>query len=224
MPVITIRGKMGSGAPEIGKKVAERLHVDYIDREVIAAVATRLNIQEQEIAAKETPPCTLRERIEEALQRGYATGVGVQGAYLPISQIPLDDNRYLEALSFFFKDLAQGHSAVIYGRGSQYILRDNPKTVNVSIVAPFKVRLKRVMEAMNINEDRAKQEISHFDNSAREFIKRFFGADMEDPTCYDLVVSTERLNYDSAASVILESLRIKRDEVAAASALSATSP
>ena len=224
MPVITIRGKMGSGAPEIGKKLAERLQIDYIDRETIAGVAARLNIQEQELAAKETPPCSLRERIEEALQRGYATGVGVQGAYLPISQIPLDDNRYLEALSSFFKDLAQGHSAVIYGRGSQYILRDNPKTVNVSIVAPFKVRLKRVMESMNINEERAKQEISRFDNSAREFIKRFFGAEMEDPTCYDLVLSTERLSYDSAASIILESLRIKRDEVAAAKALSTTSP
>ena len=36
MPVITIRGKLGSGAPEIGKLVAESLHIDYIDREIIA--------------------------------------------------------------------------------------------------------------------------------------------------------------------------------------------
>lgn len=218
MPVITIRGKMGSGAPEIGKKVAERLHFEYIDREMIAAVAAKLKLGEPEILAKETPPCNFRERIEETLQRVYAPGLFYQGAYLPFSQIPLDDNRYVEALSALIKDLAEGHSAVIYGRGSQFILRDHPKTINVSIVAPFKVRLKRVMEEMNISEDRAKHEITHFDNSVREFIKRFFGADMEDATCYDLVISTERLNYDSAASIILESLRIKRDEVAALNA------
>jgi CMP/dCMP kinase len=212
MPIITIRGRMGSGAPEIGKKVAERLGFDYIDRELIAAVAARLNLQEHEIIAKETPPCSLRERIEEALQRGYATGVGVQGAYLPISQIPLDDNRYLEVLTSFIKELAQGHSAVVYGRGSQFILRNNPKTLNVSIVAPFSVRLKRVMERLNASEERARHEINRFDNSAKEFLKRYFGADMEDPTCYDLVINTERGSFDSAASIIIESLRIRREE------------
>jgi cytidylate kinase len=214
MPVITIRGKLGSGAPEIGRKVAEKLHFDYIDRELIAEVACRLNLEEQDIIAKEMPPCTLRERIEEALQRGYATGVGVQGAYLPISQIPLDDNRYLEALSSLIKELAQGHSAVIYGRGSQFILRDHPHTINISIVAPFKVRLKRVMEAMKISEDRAKHEINRFDNSAREFIKRLFGAEMEDPVHYDLVINTERFSFETAASLILEALRLKEPELA----------
>jgi shikimate kinase len=38
MPVITIRGKMGSGAPEIGRKIASILKIDYIDREIIAEV------------------------------------------------------------------------------------------------------------------------------------------------------------------------------------------
>jgi hypothetical protein len=110
MPVITIRGKFGSGAPEIGKAIAAKLGIDYIDREIIAQVATRLNLEEQEIVAKETPPWTLRGRIGEALQRGYAAGVGIQGAYLPVWQIPLDDNRYIEALSSFIKELAQGRN------------------------------------------------------------------------------------------------------------------
>ena len=130
MPVITIRGKLGSGAPEIGKKVASLLKIDYIDRQIIAKVAERLNTHEQEILAKEMPPCTLRERIEEALQRGYATGIGIQGAYLPITQIPLDDSRYLEALTTLIKELAERPS-VIHGRGSQFILRNHPHVLNV---------------------------------------------------------------------------------------------
>ena len=113
MPVITIRGKMGSGAPEIGRMLAEQLKYDYIDREIIAAVATRLNLQENEVIAKEMPPVTLRERIEEALQKGYAAGIGVQGAYLPISQIPLDDTRYINALTSLIKDLASSDNMVM---------------------------------------------------------------------------------------------------------------
>ena len=220
MPVITIRGKMGSGSPEIGKKVAELLHIDCIDRQIVAAVAERLKLQEREIIAKETPPCTLRERIEEALQRGYATGVGFQGAYLPISQIPLDDNSYFDALSAFIQDLAEGHSGVIIGRGSQFILKDHPKAMHVSIVAPFKLRVKRFMESMHTTEERARQEIEHSDNSARIFHKRFFGAEMEDPTCYDLVISTEHLGFDAAAAIIVEALRIRKEEKISQGALS----
>jgi len=208
MPVITIRGKLGSGAPEIGKMLSEKLNWDYIDREILAQVASRLNLQENEVIAKEMPPVSLRERIEEALQKGYATGVGVQGAYLPISQIPLDDTRYLAALTSLIKELAQGNS-IIYGRGSQFILRDHPHTINVSVVAPFRIRLKRVMEGLKISEDKAKQEMTRFDNAAREFLKRYFGAEMEDPTCYDIVVNTERLDYEMACSVVINTLRLR---------------
>lgn len=213
MPIITIRGKLGSEAPAIGRLVAEKLGIDYIDQEIIAQVAARLKIEEQDVMAKEMPPITLRERIEEALQRGYATGVGVQGAYLPISQIPLDDNRYLDALTSFINELAEGHSAVIYGRGSQFILRSHPHTLNVSIVAPFPVRLKRSMEFLKANEDRAKQEMTRLDNGAREFLKRYFKAEMEDPTHYDLVINTEKFDVPTAAAVILNTLKMREPEM-----------
>jgi hypothetical protein len=43
MPVITIRGNLGSGAPEIGKLVADRLRIHYDEREIIAAIASHLH-------------------------------------------------------------------------------------------------------------------------------------------------------------------------------------
>jgi cytidylate kinase len=209
VPVITIRGKLGSGAPEIGKLVAESLHVDYIDREIIAQVAARLNLEEQEVVAKEMPPTSLQDRIAEALAHGYTIGNGIQGAYLPIWQIPLDNNRYLEALTGLITELAKGHSAVIYGRGSQFILKDYPGSLHVSIVAPLKVRVQRVMENRKISEEAANKEIARFDGSAREFMKRFFGAEMEEPTYYDLLVNTEKYSYQSTANIILEAMKIK---------------
>jgi cytidylate kinase len=221
MAVITIRGKLGSGAPDIGRKAAERLHIDYIDREIIAEVANRCNLEESEVLAKEMPPARLQERIAEALARGYSIGDGIQGAYLPFWQIPLGDNRYLEALTSFVQEIAKDHSAVIYGRGSQFILKDYPQTLHVSIVAPLKLRITRVMESMGISEDKAKQEVSHFDCAAREFLKRFFGAEMEEPTHYDLVINTERLTYDDAAAIIASAMYrrtagAKRDEAVGA--------
>ena len=72
MSVITIRGQLGSGAPEVGRQIADRLHADYVDREIIAEVAARLRRQEQEVIAKEMPPSSLLGRIAEALGRSLA--------------------------------------------------------------------------------------------------------------------------------------------------------
>jgi len=152
MSVITIRGQLGSGAPEIGKQAAEKLHVDYIDREIIADVAKRLKRSKEGIADKEMPPGTLLGRIAEALVRGLAMSgdsAGMYaGAYLPTWEMPLDDTRYLAGLESVVKELGRSQSLVIRGRGSQFILKDYPRTLHVLTVAPLELRLKRVMQEL----------------------------------------------------------------------------
>lgn len=213
MPVVTIRGRLGSWAPEIGKATAANLHIDYVDREIIAEVSSRLNLQEQEIIAKECPPSGLRGRIAEALARGYSAGDGIQGVGMPFWQMALDDGSYIEAMTSFIQELASNHAAVIYGRGGQFILKDHPRALNVSVVAPFEFRLKRVMQSLNLNEYRAKHEMNRFDNSAREFMKRFFNADMEDPTNYDLVINTKHFDLPNSVSLITQALALKQSRL-----------
>jgi len=81
--VVTIRGQLGSGAPEIGRQVADILHADYVDREIIAEVAARLHRQEREVIAKEMPPSSLLSWIAEALGHSHAFHDGFTDAYLP---------------------------------------------------------------------------------------------------------------------------------------------
>lgn len=209
MPIVTIRGQLGSGAPEVGRLVADRLRVDYVDREIIAEVASRLNRQEKEVVAKEMPPSTLLGRIAEALEHSYAFGDGMAGAYLPMGQIPLDDTRYLRALETVVKELARSQSLVILGRGSQFILKGDPDTLHVLLVAPLEVRVKRVMQDLNLSPEAAKLEIGRFDSSLRQFIKRYFKTELEDPVFYDLVINTERFSFEAAASIAVDALSLK---------------
>jgi len=209
MSVVTIRGQLGSGAPEVGKEVAARLHADYVDREIIAEVAARLHRQEQDVLAKEMPPSNLLGRIAEALEHSYGFDVGFEGAYLPSWQIPLNDTRYFQALETVVKELARKQSLVLRGRGSQFILKDFPGAVHILVVAPFKVRLKRVMENFQLNQEDAKREMERFDKSSREFIKRYFKAEMEDPVHYDVVINTERLSFQAAASLVVNATLAK---------------
>ena len=209
MTVVTIRGQLGSGAPEVGKQVADRLHADYVDREIIAEVAARLQRQEQEVIAKEMPPSSLLGRIAEALGSTYGFGEGFAGAYLPISQMPLDDTRYLQALEAVVRGLARREPLVISGRGSHFILKDYPGALHVLVVAPLEVRVNRLVQQRKLDPETAKLEIDHSDKSLREFIKRYFDAELEDPTHYDLVVNTDHFSFQAAASIVVDALALK---------------
>ncbi len=213
MSVVTIRGQLGSGAPEIGKQVAERLNVDYIDREIIADVAKRLKQSKEGIADKEMPPGTLLGRIAETLGRGLAMSGGstgmYAGAYVPTWEMPLDDAHYLTGLESVIKELAKSQAVVIRGRGSQFILKDYPGAIHILVVAPLELRVKRVMESSKLDEENSKKEIERFDSSRREFTKRYFHAELEDPVYYDLVINTEHLSFEDAASIVLGALPFK---------------
>lgn len=209
MPLITIRGPLGSGSPDIGKLIAQRLHIDYVDREIIAEVAARLDRREEDVKEKEMPSSGLFGRIARALERGYSSEIGFEGAYMHVWQIPLDDARYLKTLEAVLRELARTQALVIQGRGSQFILRDYARALHVLVTAPMEIRLKRVRENLKVDAESAKREISRFDGGGREFIKRYFKAEVWDPVNYDLVVNTEHLSFEAAAEVIIKALSFK---------------
>jgi len=207
MPVITIRGLYGSWAAEIGELIAHKLNIDSVDREIIAGVAERLRRPSTSIAEKEMPPSTLLGRISEAMAQTACLGDGIYaGVYSPLCEIPLNDTNYLSGLEYVIKELAASQSIVIRGRGSHFILKDFPGAFHVLIVAPIAARVKRVMERKKLNEVDARKEIARFDDGSREFVKRYFKANIADPINYDMVINTNHLSVESVASIIVEAL------------------
>ena len=207
MPVITIRGQFGSWANEIGELIAHKLKIDYVDREIIAGVAERLRRPSTSIEEKEMPPSTLLGRIAEAMAKTSYMGDSVfTGIYSPLWEIPLDDMKYLAGLESVVRELAGSRSIVIMGRGSQFILKDLPGAFHVLIVAPVEVRVKSVMERLNLNKEDAESEMARIDDGNRLFIKRFFKADLYDPVNYHVVINTRHLSIECAASIVVDAV------------------
>jgi len=215
MAVITIRGQLGSGAPEIGRLIAAGLHIDYVDREIIARVAELLDRREQDVMAKEMPPSSILGRIAEAwehippLSTSPSSTRMYLSACLPNWEKPIDDTRYLRGLQSIVKEVATSKSVVICGRGSQFLLRDNPGAFHVLVVAPLEMRVKRVMESLKVEEKNAKKEIAGSDSRRCEFIKRYFKTQLEDPVNYHLVINTGYLDFETAASIVVNALPLK---------------
>ena len=210
MPVVTIRGQYSSDAPEIGEQIARELGIDYMDQKIIADVAQRLRTSNQRIAEKEMPPSTLLGRIAEAIRSNYVFDSGYLDMYLPLGEMPLDDKNYLAGLTNVITEMAKSGNIVIRGRGGQFILKDFPGAFHIMIVTPLEKRIRRVMTESQVDEKAARDEIKRHDSSLREFIKRYFRAENDDPQHYDLVISTAHFSIDAAVQVALGALRLKQ--------------
>jgi len=214
MSIVTIRGQLGSGAPEIGKLVARKIQADYVDREITDGVAERLQRRVKDVVEKEKPPASLFGRISEvASYSGPIVGAPITG-YFPVHlsawKAPLDDSCYTQALESVITELARSQPIVIRGRGSQFILKDHPDAIHVLIVAPLNIRLRRVMDSLKMDEETAKKEIARSDSSSRAFIKRYFNAELEDPVNYNLVINTKYLSFADSASIIVNVISSKK--------------
>jgi len=209
MPVVTIRGQLGSGVPEIGKEIARMLPGDYVDKEIIENIAQLVGHPVDQVADRERTPLRLVQRIKAVLEGALARSGSMDSAYSRTWQEPLDDAKYLDALKSIIEDLALEGNIVIQGRGSQFILHHNPSAFHVLVVAPLPVRIKHIMTIYKIDEDTARGQIEEYDNSRKAFIQRFFQRDIEDPEYYDLVVNTEHLTYEVIAQITIKAAQRK---------------
>ncbi len=209
MAVITIRGQLGSGAARIGRACAEALNLEYMDREIINRIADRLQRPRQQIIAKEILPVTLKERITRLIKDDFAGSGPLARPSFEEDVPPLDNARYMKGLKSVIRSLARTESVVISGRGSQFFLKNYPGAFHVLIVAPLELRIERVMKEFGLSQEAAKDKINRYDSNRREFIKKYFKADLEDPVHYDLTINTAYLSYESAVSIIIKAAALK---------------
>ena len=116
--------------------------------------------------------------------------------------MPIEDKVYLQTLKLVITELAKSGMIVIRGRGSQFILKDFPGVFHVLVVAPIGLRVKRAMDSFHLDEESAKRQIKRSDDNHREFNKRYFHAETENPLDYDLVLNTKRITFEDATRII----------------------
>jgi cytidylate kinase len=124
-------------------------------------------------------------------------------------EIDLKDYRYLNALKFVVRDLAESRSLVMQRHGTQFILRDYPQSLHVLVVAPIELRIIHIMKSLKLDQEAAKKVIARFDSGSHEFIRKYFRAEVWDPVNYDLVVNTAHLDFQVAASIIVDALSFR---------------
>ena len=69
MSVITIEGRLGAGAPDLGRMVAKELGLDFVDRLMLADIAKKVGSTVTALADQESRVPSLANRFAQAIQR-----------------------------------------------------------------------------------------------------------------------------------------------------------
>jgi cytidylate kinase len=183
MPIVTIAHETGSGGPEIGMALAERLGYRYVDREMLSQAAKQYGVVEDKLEKLDETKPSLFERFD------------------------VETRQYITILQSGLLDVAEQDNVVINSRGGQILLRGVPHVVRVRVIAPFDIRVKRVHKKMahqgeTVDVRTTAEMVRRSDNEKSGRIRYLYDVDWGDPALYDLVINTEKLAIDAAVELI----------------------
>jgi cytidylate kinase len=184
-PVITISREPGSGGSEIARRLAGVLNMDLTGKQIIQKVAESTDMSAKVIASLDEKEVSLRDSWLESL----------------FETRHLWPDQYLYHLTKVTGTMGRQGNMIIVGRGAQYILPPED-TLRLRFIAPMEFKIKNVMREFRSSRTEAEKYIIKTDSDRRAFIRKYFNADVTDPSQYDIVINTGKLGIDGTVETL----------------------
>ena len=198
MTVVAISASYGTRSGQIGRTLAQRLRVPFVDRVIAHRVASELDIPVDE-AVRNWEPAQ-----RSFLERMVSAFLGAD-TVAPIGPPPeiVTAEDFHRATEAAVREQARTGEGVILGRGAAAVLRDEPGVLRVRLVGPPHRRLAQAIERTGLSAEEARQTMAHLDRYHAEYLKQFYGADIDDPSLYHLMIDATALDPDACVSLII---------------------
>ena len=234
MPIITVEGRVGAGAPDLGRLVARELEIDFVDRLILAQVARGVNATMRALVDQERRVPSLVNRlalrVQRVLERSAVAGMGgdpyfgpgvedlISRQYSEYEEEPhttaeeVNDERFIATTREVINDIADQGNIVILSRGGAAILNERKDVLRVGVVGRMDDRARRVAERENITLDEASEFIAHSDNAQHRYFEKAFGASPIDPFLYHFMWNTSDVSIEYAVKVTAEAAKNLSDD------------
>ncbi len=193
--VINIGRSLGSGGRAIGHILAQTFDIAYYDREILT------------LAAKESGFCTeVFERNDEKNRflRTLGNIIPFIGGGTTYYNNELSNENLFRIQSDAIRKAADEHSCIFIGRCADYILRNNPRCVNVFITADMKDRIANVMKWNECDEAHARELIEKGDKERADFYNFYSSGTWGAAETYHLCINSSVLGIEKTAEFIQE--------------------
>lgn len=205
MGCVTISASFGSRGERIGRDVAERLGVAFLDRAIPAAAARRLQLADGASEAFDERAPTFWQRLVASFS-GLETALPVAGPSVEDFSSPEDFRVATEAV---LREAAEGSGAVILGRAGMVVLQDRPGVLRVRLDGPVEARIVQAV-ADGLDETAARQLQRELDGLRERYANYFYRAHQHDTSLYHLVLDSTALPVELCGELIERAARAVR--------------
>ena len=141
--IVTVSREYGSGGYEIGRMVAEKMHYDFYDKELIAHIADKFMISKSFVASTEDKEISLKRNIFHEVFPVLARSDNEDADYIFREQ------------GRFIVQLVEKGNCVIAGRRADFYLKDNPNALHVFFYADQDFKVERICNMEGSSEEEA---------------------------------------------------------------------
>lgn len=199
--VITISRQFGSGGRAVGQKLSQKLDIPFYDKELISLAAKESGMNPEVFKS-------IDETAANSLLYSLSMGMYNFNGPLAMGDLPVNDKLYLLQHQLI-KEIATKGPCVIVGRCADYVLKENPHTINVFIYADMEYRKKRAVTVHNIEERRAETIINKTDKTRANYYSFYTGQKWGVAQNYDLCIDSSKLSDDKIVELICSYIELK---------------
>ena len=179
--IVTIGREYGSGGREIGEKLAQRLGINFYDRNLIELAAKRSGLDASSVAHSD-------EKAPGLFVSGYT---------------PTVSDQLFFAQSDLIRSLADNESFVIVGRCANSVLDGYCDTFDVYIYAPLEDRIERVKERYRLDSaEKARKEIARVDKIRKTYYQYYTEYRWGSKEGFDMLLNSSLLGIDGTVDVL----------------------
>jgi cytidylate kinase len=198
--VITIGRQFGSGGREIGRLIAEKLGIEYYDKELLAEAAKEAGVNTEffEESDERSPNFFAKSNL-------WAFNVGYSIGNFFSADISFSDDKLYQAQSEVIKKFADKSPCVIVGRSADYVLREHTCLISIFISASEEACIKRIIKRCDCKNAEEAIELIEKKNKLRSNYYNFY-TDKEwgYSASYDLCIDSSKLSSEQVPDIIIE--------------------
>lgn len=205
---VTIGHQIGSGGAYIGEKLAQRLEIPFLDREILQKVARQLDLMDEEVKNREERLSTYWESFARQMIWADPALSGQIPRFAP------SDSELFEVERDAIRQIAAQSSAVFLGRCGWDILKDHPRHVSILLTANRAERVQRVSKLYRLSDQDAQKLIETNDRERDNYNKQFTKKNWLDARYYDLCINTSTVGWECAIDLAEKCAKAKIQELA----------
>lgn len=192
--VITISREFGCGAREIARQLASELGIPLYDKALVDMAAQKAGVHAD--VFKNTDEVVVKKNSSR-LSREFGYG----------SSTAFYSEQAIHAQASVIRDIAnKPESCIMFGRCSDYILREHPNVIHFFLYAPLDYRIKHISQNYNLDNRESAKLIKRIDKQRHNYYKYVTGQNRGDRNGKNMLIDVEAFGVEGTVKMIKDAI------------------